>query len=212
MKHNGLSRGSAEAYLHVVASQWMRVSLKPSQVIQRLNSRATVVFLIVCSVCEESPQVGVSHTLYNTITITNKCKRGRSNIHKSTNTTRPHTQVKKRAHEWKPTEFQTKTRWDLSEQTKALSESQSMLYALVFFLIVLHGYCSMAPRGSFYSPKEPMCRWIFIWEAISLPCLLAPDWTTNDLFPSLAKPTIVRLWLHGTPDMTHPFEATTCPR
>jgi hypothetical protein len=43
----------------------------------------------------------------------------------------------------------------------------------------------MALMGSFYSPKEPRSRWIFIWYAISLPCLLAPDHTINNLFSSL---------------------------
>jgi hypothetical protein len=40
---------------------------------------------------------------------------------------------------------------------------------------VLHGYSSMAPSWSFYSPKEPRTRWISIREAIILPYLRAPD-------------------------------------
>jgi hypothetical protein len=41
-----LSRCSAEAYLHLVASQWTRVALNPSQVIERSNLSTTIVFLI----------------------------------------------------------------------------------------------------------------------------------------------------------------------
>jgi hypothetical protein len=43
---------------------WSRVVLNPSQVIQRSNLSATVVFLISISRCEKSPQIGVSHALY----------------------------------------------------------------------------------------------------------------------------------------------------
>jgi hypothetical protein len=45
----------------------------------------------ICFCFEESPQVEVSHTLHNMITIMNKSK--------STNAARPWTQVKKRMHE-----------------------------------------------------------------------------------------------------------------
>jgi hypothetical protein len=38
-----------KAFLHVVASQWTRVALNPSQVIQRTNLSVVVVFLIVYS-------------------------------------------------------------------------------------------------------------------------------------------------------------------
>jgi hypothetical protein len=50
-----------------------------------------------------------------------------------------------------------------------------MLYALVFVSVCCSGFCSMAPKGSLYNPKEPRSCCIFIWQAISLPCLLAPD-------------------------------------
>jgi hypothetical protein len=126
-------------------------------------------------VCEESPQVGVSHTLHKTITITNKSK--------STNAARPHTQVRKRAHEWKPTEFQTKTHSYLSRMNQGVIEVSEYIVCSCVCFSVLHGYCSMAPKGPFYSPKEPRSRWIFIWEAINLPYHLAPDWTICDLFP-----------------------------
>jgi hypothetical protein len=42
----------------------LRVTLNPSQVIQRSNLSTTVVFLISIPVCEESPQIDVSHTLH----------------------------------------------------------------------------------------------------------------------------------------------------
>jgi hypothetical protein len=43
---------------------WSRVALNLSQVIQRTNVSATVVFLISISRCEEYPQIGVSQTLH----------------------------------------------------------------------------------------------------------------------------------------------------
>jgi hypothetical protein len=48
---------------------WSRVALNPSQVTQRSNLSATVFFLISQPVCEEFPQVGVSHTLHKMIII-----------------------------------------------------------------------------------------------------------------------------------------------
>jgi hypothetical protein len=42
-----------------------RVSLNPSQVIQRSNLSTTIVFLISIPGCEESPQIRVSHALHN---------------------------------------------------------------------------------------------------------------------------------------------------
>jgi hypothetical protein len=41
-----------------------RVALNPSQVIQRANLSTMLFFLISNPLCEESPQVGVSHTLH----------------------------------------------------------------------------------------------------------------------------------------------------
>jgi hypothetical protein len=43
---------------------WSRVALNSSQVIQKSNLSATIVFLISISRCEESPQIEVSHALY----------------------------------------------------------------------------------------------------------------------------------------------------
>jgi hypothetical protein len=40
---------------------------------------------------------------------------------------------------------------------------------------VLQRYLLDAPRGPFYSPKDPRSRWMFIWEEINLPYLLASD-------------------------------------
>jgi hypothetical protein len=100
------------------------------------------------------------------ITIKNKSKGGSSNTHKSTNAARPRTQVKKRAHEWKPAVSTQNALKSLSNEPKRNRIVSKLLYALV----ILRCY-SMAPRGSFYSPKKPMSHWFFIWEAISLPCL-----------------------------------------
>jgi hypothetical protein len=68
-----------------------------------------------------------------------------------------------------------------------------MLYVLVFVSVCCSNTASMAPRESFYSSKEPRSCWIFIWEEISLPCLLTLDRTISDVFPSLPEPTVVRL-------------------
>jgi hypothetical protein len=43
---------------------WSRVALNPSQVIQRSNLSAIIVFLKSISRCEESLQIGVSHALH----------------------------------------------------------------------------------------------------------------------------------------------------
>jgi hypothetical protein len=61
---------------------WSRVALKPSQVIQRSNLSATVVFLISIYRCEESAQIRVSHALhkwYNQI----RSKEGSRDAHES---------------------------------------------------------------------------------------------------------------------------------
>jgi hypothetical protein len=65
-------------------------------------------------------------------------------------------------------------------------------------------FCSMAPMGSFCSPKGPRRRWNPIWKAlVAFGCLLsvgAPDYpvhnghcTVDDCFHSLAKPTVDHL-------------------
>jgi hypothetical protein len=63
-RHNDFYRGSANAYSNCGDLVWSRVALNPSQVIQRSNLSAIVVFLISISYCEESPQLGVSHALH----------------------------------------------------------------------------------------------------------------------------------------------------
>jgi hypothetical protein len=119
------------------------------------------------------------------ITITNKSKGGRSNTHKSTNVARPHTQAKKRAHEWKPTESQLKTCSDLSRTNQDMIRVSEYVVCSCVLSRCVAQVPSMVLRGSFYSPKEPRSCWIFIWYAISLPCLLALDQTINNLFSSL---------------------------
>jgi hypothetical protein len=63
-----------------------RVTLNPSQVIQRSNLSVMVFFLIFQLICEESPQVGVSHALHNMITIQNQSKEGvrHTQVHNAT--------------------------------------------------------------------------------------------------------------------------------
>jgi hypothetical protein len=63
---------------------WSMVALNPSQVIQKPNLSATVFFLISQPVCEESPQVGVSHALHKRITIKIRVRKGEEHTHKST--------------------------------------------------------------------------------------------------------------------------------
>jgi hypothetical protein len=48
---------------------WTRLALNLSQVIQRSNLSAKVFFLISQPICEQSPQVGVSHALHKMIII-----------------------------------------------------------------------------------------------------------------------------------------------
>jgi hypothetical protein len=79
------------------------------------------------------------------------------------------------------------------ERTKAWLESRSMLYALVFFSMCCTGIAPWCLRGPFIAPRSLEAVGSLFWEAISLPYLLVPDWTINNLFPSLAEPTIVRL-------------------
>jgi hypothetical protein len=65
-RHDGLSCGSAKyntCLIHVVASQWTRVALNPFQVIQKIHLNTTVFFFLsLYPVCEESPQLGASHS------------------------------------------------------------------------------------------------------------------------------------------------------
>jgi hypothetical protein len=73
-----------------------RVAINRSQVIQRLNLSATIFFLICQPICEESPQVEVSHALHKMIKIQNQSKGGSKNtqVH---NTTTTRTTTKTRA-------------------------------------------------------------------------------------------------------------------
>jgi hypothetical protein len=57
-RHNDFISWFIQCLLHVV------VALNHSQVIQRSNLSTTILFLISNSLCKESPQVGVSHTLH----------------------------------------------------------------------------------------------------------------------------------------------------
>jgi hypothetical protein len=129
-----------------------------------------------------------------------------ANAHKSTNAARPCTQVKKRAHEWKPTESQFKTSSNLSLMNQSvITESQSCCMILWYLGYMLH-----VPRVPFYSPKEPRSRWFFIWEAIDLPCLWYVSFydRANQCVPSIAWHTG-----QGMSDLSHDLlETTTCLR
>jgi hypothetical protein len=48
---------------------WSRVALNLSQVIQRSNFECHGILPYIKPICEESPQLEVSHTLHNVITI-----------------------------------------------------------------------------------------------------------------------------------------------
>jgi hypothetical protein len=61
-----------------------RVALNPSHMTQRPNLSVTVFFLISQPVCEESPQVGVSHDLTQMITTKLRVREGEEDTHKST--------------------------------------------------------------------------------------------------------------------------------
>jgi hypothetical protein len=114
--------------------------------------------------------------------------------------------VKKRAHKWKPTESQFKTRSNLSLINQSvIAESQSCCMILWYLGYMLH-----VPRVPFYSPKEPRSRWFFIWEAIDLPCLWSVSFydRADHCVPSIASHTG-----QGTRDLSHDLpEATTRPR
>jgi hypothetical protein len=110
--------------------------------------------LLYVPVCVEFPQVGVSHTLQNMITIKNKSKGGSSNTHKDTNAARPRTHVRKdRTNEnWQS--LNSKYAQISLEWTKTWSESWGLLCDLVMFWCVarvsLHGTHGVLlyPQGS----------------------------------------------------------------
>jgi hypothetical protein len=85
-RHDDLSRGSAKyntCLLHVVASQWTRVALKPLSSDPMINLNTMVVFfLILFLVCEESPQLGVSRPYNKDQSESTRVREGRS-THKS---------------------------------------------------------------------------------------------------------------------------------
>ena len=88
-RHRDLSRGSAKyntCLVHVVASQWTRVALNSFQEIQWSTwIPRCFSFLWSFPVCEESPQLGVSHP-YNWVHKEIRSKVGISNAHKTRNT------------------------------------------------------------------------------------------------------------------------------
>jgi hypothetical protein len=60
-RHGDFIPWFGQCLLHVVVTSFGQ---GPSQVIQRSNLSTTVFFLTSNPLCEESPQVGVSHTLH----------------------------------------------------------------------------------------------------------------------------------------------------
>jgi hypothetical protein len=75
---------------------WSRVTLNPSQVIQRSNLSAILFFLISQPICEESPQDEVSHALHKIITIKIKIRVREGDDHTHKSTIQQHTQESQR--------------------------------------------------------------------------------------------------------------------
>jgi hypothetical protein len=117
------------------------------------------------------------------------------------------------AHKWEKIAQMKTDRVSTQNVLKSLSNepkrdrSLRVCCVILWCFGVLHGYRSMASMGSSYIPKDPRSRWLFIREAISLPCLRAPYWTISDLFPSSSKPTVVRLRSPDTPTRPMPWLA-----
>jgi hypothetical protein len=128
------------------------------------------------------------------ITIKNKSKGEISNTHKST-----HTSEEKSA--WiKPSESQLNVRSDLSQTNQGMIEVSEYVVCSCVCLGVLYGYRSRAHRG-FYSPKEMFDIYLESNQPSLCVCI---GLTISNLFPSSAKPTVVRLRSHGTLDTTRP--------
>jgi hypothetical protein len=138
---------------------WLRVALNPSQVIQRSNLSAIVIFLISIS--------RNLHKLESLTPCTNDLNQNRSkersrNAHKSTIAATPRTQAKKRAHESKRQSHSSKTHSNISLTNQKHGHRVSELWCAQSMLF-------SAPRQSFYRLKRPRRRLSFIWKLLVFP-------------------------------------------
>jgi hypothetical protein len=171
-RHSDLSRGSAKyntCLLHVVASQWTRVALNPSQVIQWSTWIPRCFFLLLFPVYEESPQLGASRPYNWWSQRSMKVRMGRAT----------HTRLKARA--------QSRTQ----ATTWAHNTTQRVLYSNGAQITItknrmrenevlvlrndqwMLGWLLHVPRGPFYSPNVARSRWRHSWKAILAFCRVA---------------------------------------
>jgi hypothetical protein len=92
-----------------------------------------------------------------------RSKERSGDTHNST-TQQQHAHKQKRVHKSKRSHI-SKTRPNLSLTNQQRGCRGSELWCAQSML----GYCFMAPRGSFYSPKGPRSRWSFIWKLLAFP-------------------------------------------
>ena len=144
----------------------LRVALNPSQVIQRSNLIAANFFLYqVFPLWGISSSWSLSH-LTQLIKIKFGVRRG-VEMHIRAQLQQHHTHKQRRERTNQNDRVSSKMRSNLSLTNQKHGRRVSELY----YALVMLGYLLHAPRGPFYSPKEPKSHWFFIWEAISLPCL-----------------------------------------
>jgi hypothetical protein len=141
------------------------VALNPSQVIQRSNLSTTLFFLI------SSPFVRNLHKLESLTPYTNDLNQssrvmGSSNTHNSSNHINTCTRVKKRAQETTQQSYSSTRCSNLYLAKQQLGREISVLWNVQRML----GQFSMAPRGSFYSPKGLRSRRSSVWKALVAFC------------------------------------------
>ena len=132
-----------------MASQWTRVALNLSQVIQRSNLSTTVVFLISISQLWEISTKLESLAPYKIDQNQIHSKEGSRNAHRSTIVATPRTQAKKRAHDSKWQSHSSKCAQISLQQIKSVvSESRgcSMLLWCLGTAPWRLGYLFIAPR------------------------------------------------------------------
>jgi hypothetical protein len=103
-----------------------------------------------------------SLTPYKSVYTQNRSKEGSRNAHKST-TQEQHTHKRKESAQIKTTELQ------LTNASKSLS-NKSTSWSQRFRVVRVLGFYSMAPKGSFHSPKGPRSCWSSIWKDLIAFC------------------------------------------
>jgi hypothetical protein len=156
------------AYFYVVVSQWTRVALNPFQAIQWSTWIPQFYFLADVSLCEESPQVRVSHPYNINHNENHKSKGGKETHAKARVAATTRTQVKKRAHKYNATSSQLNKCSNLNH-----NDPGACLRSLGVLGCSMEAWCCAPwPRGPFYSPKAARSCWISIWYAILAFCPL----------------------------------------